>query len=286
MKKQFLLLMSVHFFCSIHGSQEQDKECYSLFPQQPISLWIALKIDDNLKTFKDAIIAGANVNERQGGSAPLLWHLISSYWDYGLVNNLFTKKSWEEAIALLIHYKARLIVQSRIKRTVLHEAAMLGSGTVIDFLIHAGMDVHVEDKNKNTPLHDLFKGNLVKIDCLDALQKLILAGADINAKNVHLTISLHNATYLLNEENSKEIIPYMLFYGADAECKDKQGNKACDYTQHEDIKEMLKSRKTVRKAVVHSKPFKKELPGNIFYALKIREYTGSHKKRLLKKTLG
>jgi hypothetical protein len=276
MKKKFLLLLSLHFFCSIHCSQEP--ECYSLFSQQPMSLWVALKIDDNLKTFKNAIIASANVNERQGGTPPLLWHVISSYWDYGLVNNLFTKKSWEEVIALLIHYKARLTVRSRIGRTVLHEAAMVGSGTVIDFLIHAGMSVHVEDKNKNTPLHDLFKGNLVKIDCLDALQKLILAGVDINAKNVHLTISLHNATYLLNEENSKKIIPYMLFYGADAEYKDKQGNKAVDFTKYKSIKKMFKNRETVRKAVVHSEPFKKEFCGNVFYALKSREYTGKHKR--------
>jgi hypothetical protein len=249
--------------------------------QSTPSLFKALKKDDNLESFKAAIKSGANVNEKSFlCSIPILWRMISSYWDYSCCSGLFTKESWEEAIRLLLDHKANINIRTKNKRTLLHEAAMIGSGVIVNYLIERGMDVNEQDKSKKTPLHDLFHGNSVKIDCLDTLEKLILAGANINARTETLKTPLHYATYIFNEEKSKEIIPCILFYGADFTSKDISRKVAKDYTNYEDIKDMLKDEESVRNAIIRSKICQKELGTNIFRTLKGREYTGSLKKRI------
>jgi len=121
-------------------------------------------------------------------------------------------------------------------------------------------------------LHYLFKGDMPKINLACALDRLVCAGAKVNSVNNDLATPLHFAAYLLKEEQSQKIIPLLLLHGAQVESRDKNGEKASDWTKVKCTKAMLQDEESARKVALQSIERKKIGKENLFSAIRNREY--------------
>ena len=135
----------------------------------------------------------------------------------------------------------------------LHSAAMKGPKEVVELLVQRGADINAKDKWGNTPLYwviynianegrsidnnieimnllidngaDVKNNNnillfAVKTGCIEAVQSLLEAGADINAKNDSGQTTLHIAA----RNGYKDVAELLIDEGADINAKDNDGH--------------------------------------------------------------
>ena len=88
---------------------------------------------------------------------------------------------------------------------------MAGHREVVELLIGAGADVHVEDNDHNTPLY------LATFDGHKGIVEFLLSkGGRINAKDIHGWTPLHRAAY----EGHADVVKLLIAKGAERNARD------------------------------------------------------------------
>ncbi|MCC9137697.1 ankyrin repeat domain-containing protein [Pontibacter silvestris] len=128
-----------------------------------------------------------------------------------------------------LHY---IVSSTRIKTEFFEQEQI----QLIDTLLHYGANPNIQDKNGNTVLAQALQATIGQhIGILD-LEKLLAAGADPNVQNNDGKTPL----MLACEINANfEIILALLQGGADATVKDNTGKAAIDFTNHENVENIL-----------------------------------------------
>jgi len=104
----------------------------------------------------------------------------------------------------------------------LHDAAYNGHPKIAQILIDEGVDVNVQDKEGNTPLHLCFGLGRGEDDTFEDLQILINAGANVDVRNKTGETPLHWA--MSSCQKNIEAIKYLIQSGAKADIRDNDGN--------------------------------------------------------------
>ena len=160
--------------------------------------------------------AGADVNARVEGSAPLHWAV------------LFAKST--SVVRVLLKAGADVNARGNVSHIVgddeglspLHLGFSCGRGReyteeIVKVLLAAGADVNARSKKERTPLH-------LAAECSDTtpevLNALLKAGADVNARDWAKSTPLHLA---LTRISRREIAPILLEAGADGNARDDWG---------------------------------------------------------------
>lgn len=118
----------------------------------------------------------------------------------------------------LLKAQARVNVQDKYGRSVLHMAAERGSIEVVELLLKAGADLTLVDENGDTALHAAVATTQLK-DRVRVVNLLIEKGVKVNAKDYDGATALHYAACVDNQE----VIVALLEAGADLEATDRAG---------------------------------------------------------------
>jgi ankyrin repeat protein len=114
---------------------------------------------------------------------------------------------------------------------------------IIAFLIKSGANPNAVDMNGVSPLH-----RAVRTRSADAVRALLIGGAEVRIKNDNGSTPLHLAVQNTGRGGSgspeskaqqKEIIEFLLKFGAKPEDKDVQGKTVRQWTKEEWIKELI-----------------------------------------------
>jgi len=136
---------------------------------------------------RHALINGANVNSKRGGTTPLHWAI--SEGDFNLAR-------------LLIDYEADLNSTSDSKRrTPLHNLTLGRARNIrkekLEWLFELDFDVNAKDYKGNTPLH--------YAESVQLAQALVNKGADVNAKNNNEVTPL----MIANKKGEAKLVRYL-----------------------------------------------------------------------------
>ncbi|KAL8964448.1 MAG: hypothetical protein Q9183_004442, partial [Haloplaca sp. 2 TL-2023] len=137
-------------------------------------------------------------------------------------------RSDEVALKALIRYGADVNLPDSQGRSPLHHAQTPGC---IDVLTNAGADVHARDAFGHTPLHRVCRG----IGSLALLERLVLAGVDINAVDHSGETALANAAF----NKHVECVAYLVECGADINIAAKSGNAPVHLALISDVPDAL-----------------------------------------------
>lgn len=223
-----------------------------LIESEPSSLYEAIK---------DAISAGADVNERKDYRTPLMTAFscthdvdimrllltsgadVNAYNGYGetALHKVVSFYDEIEIAKLLIEFGANVNAQNSVKQTPLmhlvkNDYLWAGQGdcSAVDFfyvLLDSGADIHLQDRDGETALH--YAVCLPGYDMTDAL---LSAGADANARDTNgRTPLMHAMNYCgvishVDDDQMKNL-HYLLEYGADVEAQDNYGLSVMDYAR-------------------------------------------------------
>lgn len=108
--------------------------------------------------------------------------------------------------ALLESDQSLLGVRDTDGSTALHCATWKGHLELVAFLLHAGADVHLHNRNEHwgtTPLHAAAHANQAAI-----AELLIEAGADVNARDLDGKTPLHHTTFHKAHAAAKILVKY------------------------------------------------------------------------------
>lgn len=165
-----------------------DRKCS--FGESALHTAAAMK---NLEMVKFLLNRGANVdNQRQGGRTPLMDAVLIGSQDTCIVQHL-------------LDAGADVQLQDENKLSALHFAQ---TEELIDILVKKGACVNAVDIDGSTALHHRVKQGVPN---LPAVQKLIDAGAEVNAKDKYGNTPLKEAV----RGNNLDLVSYLLTKGAD-----------------------------------------------------------------------
>lgn len=156
---------------------------------------------ENIKTIKELVDAGADVNLRDSQKRSLL-HYIS--------NN----EECRAIARILIEAGADVNARDDFKKTVLHDAAESGDPEYMKMLIGAGADLEAADENGWTPL--MAAAGKTHTECV---RLLLDAGAD-----VHKMDWKDGQSSLLYSLKDRKILNMLIEAGLDINSKDSSGN--------------------------------------------------------------
>ena len=156
---------------------------------------------ENIKTIKELVDAGADVDLRDSQKRSLL-HYIS--------NN----EECRAIARILIEAGADVNARDDFKKTALHDAAESGDPEYMKMLIEAGADLEAADENGWTPL--MAAAGKIHADCV---RLLLDAGAD-----VHKMDWKDGQSSLLYSLKDRKILNMLIEAGLDLNSKDKEGN--------------------------------------------------------------
>lgn len=150
----------------------------------------------------------------------------------------------------------------------LHELIdlLLEKGVTLDFAVGA---------NKATVVHQV-----VAYKQIPVLEKLIQAGALINAQNAYGSTALHNAA----RKNESGLVALLLSRGADHRIKNNSGKSAYDCTSNKIIKKMIRDRGFVVNSITISVPTSRYDQAGLHAVLRVRAVDGKCEENGVKKT--
>ena len=154
-------------------------------------------------------------------------------------------ENWRNKVQLLLQNNAEVDVQDLCGCSPLHDAALSCDPELIQILITNGAMVNLRNKFGATPLHLLClnfdENNMPFTEAIaapnEALDQLILAGADINCQDIYGSSVLHYAVY----SHNKDIVTKLLELGADAELRDENGLNPKHYSRSLGFNEIYNS---------------------------------------------
>ncbi|XP_031569758.1 B-cell lymphoma 3 protein-like isoform X2 [Actinia tenebrosa] len=111
-----------------------------------------------------------------------------------------------------------LDIYNKMKQTPLHLAVITNQPLVIRFLIAAGVDINMPDRNGQTAIHLACQRS--SVECLMELVNSHMA-INLELKNFNGFTPLHEAVI----SNSPEVIKFLVAYGANVDCKDGKGGR-------------------------------------------------------------
>ncbi len=134
----------------------------------------------------------------------------------------------EEQIRNVINRRYKYELRPNHEITLLHEAIYYqpindDEIPIIEKLISAGADVNARGYKSRTTLH-----TALLIDHIQLVKKLIESGADVNLQNDDLETPLLRA---VKDKCKTEIVELLLNAGADRNIPDKDGKTPCDYAK-------------------------------------------------------
>ncbi len=113
-----------------------------------------------------------------------------------------------------------LVCERYAGRTLLHEAAAVGSSTVVELLLSLGADKNAPDGGGHTPLYCV--GNECSVPGAGkVVRTLVEAGADVNA---HAGVKRCTALHMAARRGNAEVAAALLDCGADIEARDSVGD--------------------------------------------------------------
>lgn len=128
-----------------------------------------------------------------------------------------------------LHY---VVASTRIKTEFFEQEQV----QLIDTLLHYGANPNIQDRNGNTVLAQALQSTIGQHIGILELEKLLAGGANPNVQNNEGKTPL----MLACEINANfEIIVALLQGGADVTLKDNAGNAAIDFTNHENVQNIL-----------------------------------------------
>ena len=132
----------------------------------------------------------------------------------------------EDLAPLLINRRADVRALDRDGEMPLHTAAKYGNPTLVKLLLAAGADPNVIAPNGSTPLRYTVVDWTRPIDPARrraAAEALLVAGADVNAKEPGSGFTALRNTAALGQPHDEQMIELLLKYGADVRVIDDQG---------------------------------------------------------------
>ncbi|MFC2156852.1 ankyrin repeat domain-containing protein [Acidobacteriota bacterium] len=103
--------------------------------------------------------------------------------------------------ALIDKDASQLNIKDEAGNTPLHHAVIIGSTSIIEFLLSKGADIDAQNTRLNTPIHDAIQNKKENISAL-----LIERGADLSKTNINEQTPLHKAASLNQKGTGKLLI--------------------------------------------------------------------------------
>lgn len=142
------------------------------------------------------------------------------------------------ATQLLINYGANVNLKGTDTNiTPLHVASTYGHVPIIKILLNNNADINTTDNNNETPLY-----YAINSEHTDATQLLIDYGANINIKGTQNNITDVTPLHLASHHGYIDIVKILLQNGAYINEKDSNNLTPLDYTQDDEIRELLIAR--------------------------------------------
>lgn len=156
---------------------------------------------ENIKTIKELVDAGADVNLRDSQKRSLLYYIINN-------------EECHTIAGIFINAGADVNARDDFGKTPLHDAAESGDPEYMKMLIEAGADLEAADENGWTPL--MAAANTTHTECV---RLLLNAGAD-----VHKMDWKDGQSSLLYSLKDRKILNMLIEAGLDINSKDSSGN--------------------------------------------------------------
>lgn len=156
---------------------------------------------ENIKTIKELVDAGADVNLRDSQKRSLLYYIINN-------------EECHTIAGIFINAGADVNARDDFGKTPLHDAAESGDPEYMKMLIEAGADLEATDENGWTPL--MTAAGKIHAGCV---RLLLDAGAD-----VHKMDWKDGQSSLLYSLKDREILDMLIEAGLDINSKDSSGN--------------------------------------------------------------
>lgn len=184
--------------------------------------------DGFIYVIEPLIDAGYNINHQNNeGMTALILSAVNRY--SGMMSRL-------------LEYKPDLNLVNQFGDTALHWACMQGSYDCASLLIKEGANVNQQNNFGNTPLHSTVLPMYINRDTIIHICEILLKkGCNINEPNNFGNTPLMFATML----GDITIVKYLIDQGADIHIKNKEDQKAYDFSKEKnntEIIELLKDR--------------------------------------------
>jgi ankyrin repeat protein len=175
--------------------------------------------DGNLEIVNFLISAGADVNaqDKMNGATALMWASTPETGEEASGGKEIPEADRQRMVKTLIAAKANVNQKNSWGGTPLQWAVDAGEEEVIDLLLAAKADVNIKDNEDRTCL--MAAANYEGDQYVRIVQKLLKAGAEINAIDVHGATPLMYATNNFKTANTE----ILLKAGADVNAADKMG---------------------------------------------------------------
>jgi ankyrin repeat protein len=150
---------------------------------------------------------GADPNKKTIGNDPLFWH--TNHLEQGRM----------PGIRLLVEHGADLHATNGQGRNFLHQLAIQDEPCLdtLQFLLQAGMNVHLQDEDKRTPLHVM-----AQYGWIEGMKLLLAHGADVRAMD-HSQSSILHAVAEADSGHSSQVVELLVQAGASVDARNSNG---------------------------------------------------------------